>query len=204
MFKRARAFQQLGYRTAVLHDSDKIPTPDIKATFEASGGPTFAWRANRSIEEELFLSLSDGAALAMLEHAVLRRGEKPIDDQIRSVSEAKHTLASCRAKLTPEARAALGQASKAKQTSWYKSIPDMEAVARDIVGPDFEHSAASFMRTIAGLSRRRGDGSTRAQENLANGFSMPAKSSSPVTRLICGAHPIPSSGSNSMAQMAIA
>jgi len=159
VFKRARAFQQLGYRTAVLHDSDKIPTPDVKATFEANGGPTFAWQAKCSVEEDLFLSLSDGAALALLEDAVLRRGEKPIDDQVRSVSAAKCTLAACRSKLTPDARVALGLASKAKHTGWYKSITDMEAVARDIVAPDLEHCAAPFRLTIAGVFKWISDGS---------------------------------------------
>jgi hypothetical protein len=94
----------------------------------------------------------------MLQDAVLRRGEKPIDDQIRSVSGARHTLASCRANLTLEARAALGLASKAKHTGWYKSITDMEAVAREIVAPDFEHSAVSFQRTINGLFQWIDDG----------------------------------------------
>lgn len=158
VFKRARAFQQLGYRTAVLHDSDKIPTPDLKATFEANGGPTFAWQAKCSIEEELFLSLSDEAALALLENAVLRRGEKSIDDQIRSQSAGKHNLTSCRAKLTPEARAMLGLASKAKNSGWYKSITDMEAVAREIVAPDLDNCAASFRLTIAGVFQWISDG----------------------------------------------
>jgi putative ATP-dependent endonuclease of the OLD family len=158
VFKRARAFQQLGYRTAVLHDSDKIPTPDVKSTFEANNGHTFAWQANRSIEEELFLSLSDGAALALIEDAVLRRGEKPIDDHIRSVSAAKHSLASCRAQLTPEARAALGLASKAKQSGWYKSITDMEAVGRDIVAPDMQKCAAPLRQTIFAIFKWIADG----------------------------------------------
>ena len=54
--------------------------------------------------------------------------------------------------------AALGLASKAKQTGWYKSITDMEAVARDIVGPNFQHSAASFKNTIGGLFQWIADG----------------------------------------------
>jgi len=158
VFKRAHAFQQLGYRTAVLHDSDKIPTSEVKATIEANGGTTFAWQAPRSIEEELFQALSDGAALALLEYAVTRRGEKTIDDQIRSESAAKHTLASCRAKLTPESRATLGKASKGKKSGWYKSITDMEVAARDIIGPDLDKCAAPFQETIATVFKWIADG----------------------------------------------
>lgn len=158
VFKRARAFQQMGYRTAVLHDSDTIPTPDVKATFESDGGPTFAWQANCSLEQELFLSLSNGAALALLEDAVSRRGDKSIDDQIRSVSAAAHSLESCRANLTPDARRVVGLASKAKQTGWYKSITDMEGVARNIVAPDMKSCAASFQQTIAAIFKWIADG----------------------------------------------
>ncbi|MCZ8314398.1 ATP-binding protein [Phreatobacter sp.] len=159
VFKRARAFQLLGYRTAVLHDSDKIPTPDVKAAFEADGSPTFAWQENCSTEEELFLSLSDSAALALLENAVLRRSDKTIDDQIRSACAAKHSLASFRANLTTEARAILGLASKAKHSGWYKSISDMEVVARDIVAPDMQNCAAPLKTTIAGVFKWITDGS---------------------------------------------
>ncbi len=151
VFKRARSFQFLGYRTAVLHDSDKIPTPDIKAEIEAAGAPTFAWRQGCALEEELFLALPEPTAMKLLEYAVERRGEKAIDDQIRSASGAKHTLASCRASLTVEARTVLGKASKAKTSGWYKTVTDMEAVARDIVGPGAKGSAASLTKPINDL-----------------------------------------------------
>lgn len=151
VFKRARAFQLLGYRTAVLHDSDKIPTPDIKAEIEAAGGSTFAWRHGCALEEELFLALPESTALKMLEYAVERRGEHAIDAQIRSTSAAKHSLASCRASLTEEARTVLGLASKAKTSGWYKTVTDMEAVAYEIVGPGAKGSAASLTKPINDL-----------------------------------------------------
>jgi len=158
VFKRARAFQQLGYRTAVLHDSDKIPTPDVKGEFEAARGPTFAWREGCSLEEELFLALPERTALQLLDYAVERRGEQAIDAQIRSTSAGKFTLASCREGLTPEARSVLGKASKAKSSGWYKTLTDMETVARDIVGPGASNSAASFTGPINALTKWIADG----------------------------------------------
>jgi len=151
VFRRARAFQFLGYRTAVLHDNDKIPTPDIKAEFETAGGPTYAWRPGCALEEELFLALPEPAVQKMLEYAVSRRGEKAIDDQIRSASGAKHSLATCQANLTTEARTLLGKVSKAKTSGWYKTLSDMEAVARDIVGPGAKGADASLISPINGL-----------------------------------------------------
>ncbi|MBX9683041.1 MAG: ATP-binding protein [Hyphomicrobium sp.] len=158
VFKRARAIQLLGYRTAVLHDSDKIPTPDIKAEFETSGGPTFSWSAGCALEEELFLSLPEKTAQQLLNYAVERRGEKAIDDQIRSASNGKITLAGCRADLTQEMRTLLGKASKAKTSGWYKTISDMEVVARDIIGPGANGSAASLTGPINALTKWIADG----------------------------------------------
>ena len=151
VFTRARAFQLLGYRTAVLHDSDKIPTPDIKAEFETAGGPTYAWRPGCALEEELFLALPEPACQKMLEYAVSRRGEKAIDDQIRSASGAKHSLASCQAGLTTEARTVLGKVSKAKTSGWFKTLTDMEAVGRDIVGPGAKGADASLTSPLNAL-----------------------------------------------------
>ncbi len=162
VFKRALAFRNLGYRVAVLHDSDKISTPDIKTVFETRGGASFAWSAGCCLEEELFRSLSDASALAMLEQAVQRRGDKFIDDQIRSASAARHSLASCRAGLTAEARVIIGTASKAKSSGWYKSVSEMESVARDIVGPDLANAAKPFRDTIDGLFNWIADGAKRS------------------------------------------
>lgn len=151
VFKRARAFQMLGYRTAVLHDSDQIPTPDIKAEFEKGGGPTYAWRPGCALEEELFLALPEATVQRMLEYAVSRRGEKAIDDQIRSASGAKHSLASCQAGLTVEAREILGKVSKAKLSGWYKTLTDMEAVGRDIIAPGAKGADASLIVPLNSL-----------------------------------------------------
>lgn len=158
VFIRARAFQKLGYRTAVLHDSDKIPTPDVKLEFEAAGGSTFAWRVGCALEEELFLALPENTAFRLLDYAIERRGEQAIDAQIRSISAGKFTLASCRAGLTAEARGVLGKASKAKSSGWYKSLTDMETVARDIVAPGASGSAETFTGPIAALREWIADG----------------------------------------------
>ncbi len=160
VFKRARAFQLLGYRTAVLHDMDKIPTPDIKKEFEAAGGPTFAWRDGCALEEELFLGLPKATALKLLDYAVSRRGEDAIEQQLRSATSAKHTLASCRANLTDEARAVLGKVSKAKTSGWYKTLTDMEIVAREIVGPGSKGAAESFTKPVGGLLKWIADGAS--------------------------------------------
>src|SRR5208283_2777844 len=42
-FLRATAFQRLGYRTAVLRDDDKRPSPNVEEAFARLGG---AWRRN--------------------------------------------------------------------------------------------------------------------------------------------------------------
>lgn len=70
-FKRANAFKSLGYRVAVLRDSDVHPTPDVEAAFVADGaGTVFAWREDFALEDELFSSLSNPAVAALVDLAV--------------------------------------------------------------------------------------------------------------------------------------
>lgn len=58
-FRRAEAFQALGYRTAVLRDDDMKPTPAVEAAFIKGGGKVVAWWKDCALEDDLFLSLSD-------------------------------------------------------------------------------------------------------------------------------------------------
>jgi len=59
-FSRGIALQSLGYRTAILRDSDKPAPPGTEAAFVAGGGKVFAWGGGRALEQELFAALPDG------------------------------------------------------------------------------------------------------------------------------------------------
>ena len=91
-FKRAAVFQKLGYRTAILRDSDKTVAPEVQEAFTDADGTLIAWRKGRAIEDELFLSLTDDAIDEMIDRAVELHGEDLVDEHIKSASGGKTDL----------------------------------------------------------------------------------------------------------------
>ena len=151
-FKRAEVFQKLGYRTAILRDSDKAVAPEIEQAFTDADGKLIAWRKGRAIEDELFLSLTDDGVDELIDRAIELHGEDLVDEHIRSASDGKLDLERIRADgkmagYSDNVRATLGQASRFKKAGWFKSVTWMEDVARDIVGRDLPHADAEF-RTL--------------------------------------------------------
>jgi len=152
IYARANAFQSLGYRVAVLRDDDAQPDTTDEAAFTALGGAVFKWREGCALEDELFLGLSEQAALALLERAVDLLDQDLVDDHIRSASNGRHTYAACALALSPELRATLGAAARSKRGAWFKSVTKMEEVARTIVGPHHTTADDAFKATLGGLA----------------------------------------------------
>lgn len=148
IFKRGGVFQGLGYRVAALRDDDVKPTPELEQTFIEKGGKVTVWRDGRTLEDELFLSLSDNAIAQLLGVAIDLHGEDLIDANIRSASGGAWTLVASAAVLGPDIRAVYGKASRTKKAGWFKSVTWMERVARDIVGPDLKTCDQAFSSTI--------------------------------------------------------
>jgi putative ATP-dependent endonuclease of the OLD family len=151
--KRATAFRALGYPVATVRDDDKRPSAAVEAAFVAAGGTIFAWRDGRTLEDELFLSLTDGAVAKLVERAVELHGETLVNDHVKSASHNTTDLSAIRtAALTggvsAETRRLLGQAARAKKAGWFKSITLMEGVAMDIVGPDLENGDPEFRNVV--------------------------------------------------------
>lgn len=150
-FKRAEAFQALGYRVAVIRDDDKKPTAAVEDNFIGSGGAVIAWRDERALEDELFLSMADDAVARLVERAIDLHGEDLINDHIKSVSNNTKDLNAIRIELailgvSLDSRQILGKAARRRQAGWFKSVTWMEDVARDIVGPGLAGSDAGFKK----------------------------------------------------------
>ncbi len=153
VFKRAIPFQKLGYRVAVLRDSDTPATPDLESRIKAAGATMFAWREGCAVEAELFLSLSPEGVDGLIEYAIELKGEDLIDEHIKTASNNQTNLteiqAECFARhLSEESRMILAKAAKSRRGSWFKSVSAMEGAARDVVGPSLENSAAEFQGRI--------------------------------------------------------
>lgn len=156
IYKRATVFQTMGYRTAVVRDEDKSPTPGVEKAFIARGGEVVAWRDGRALEDELFLSLTKDGVRKMVDRAVEIHGEDLINEHIKSASKNGKDLKTIRAELektelTVESRQILGKAAKTKRQGWFKTVARMEDVARDIVGPDIKKADAGFRALVSRL-----------------------------------------------------
>lgn len=150
MLSRAQAFCTLGYRSALFRDDDKRPPAAKELDFELDGGKVFTWRDGKKIEVAIFDSIPPEAVGPLLEVALEDREEQSINDQLKTASKNKVTLAAIRAEvagdeLSPAARHALGEASG---KGWFKNISTMERVARDIIAPQAKKLDEEFRDAI--------------------------------------------------------
>jgi predicted ATPase len=148
-FKRATTFCALGYRAAVVRDDDTKPNDDVKAALIAASGKVTSWRDGRTLEDELFLSLTDAAVLKLVERAVELHGEELVNEHIKSASQNAKDLHGVRTEgsgngISPQTRQILGKAARTKKNGWFKSVSWMENIARDVIGPDLAHADAGF------------------------------------------------------------
>ena len=156
MFKRARVFQSLGYRTAVLRDSDVLPTPELEAAFRADGGSVFCWPEGRALEDELFLSLGETGIDALLRLAIELKEHDVVDAHIKTESGNAKNLGDIELErlltgYSNATRTLLGKASRKREARrcWFKSVSAMQAAAFGIIGPDLANADPQFQAMIS-------------------------------------------------------
>jgi putative ATP-dependent endonuclease of the OLD family len=160
-FKRANAFMSLGYRTAVLRDSDRDISPQVENAFREGGGTVFAWTAGRALEDELFLCLSSTGVGGLLEKAITLKEEAVINEHIKSASLNAIDLNAIQIELitdgiSDESSLVLAKAAKSG-AGWFKSVSAMEMIASDIIGPDLADATEDFFEKIAAIFKWTAD-----------------------------------------------
>lgn len=162
-FRRANAFLSLGYRTAVLRDSDAPMTPQLERTFTDGGGTVLSWSPGNALEDELFASLSDNGVDGLLAKAIELKETAHINEHIKSASDNEKDLEAIQTdaflEMSPENRNILAAAAKSG-AGWFKSISAMESVAREVIGPDMDSATDAFRRKIGAIFRWTADGET--------------------------------------------
>jgi len=140
MLDRALSFQSLGYRTAILKDSDVEGDSNAEQQLRNNGGEIFAWPESRALEDELFQSMTDSAVCKLVDLAVELKGESLVNEQIKSASNNDLDLSALSVQITPELRKVLGKAarSKSRPNGWFKTVGAMENAARNVIGPDLD------------------------------------------------------------------
>lgn len=162
-FKRAKAFQRLGYKVAVVQDNDKAPTLGIVNEFKDKGGALFCWREGLALEDELFLCLPTAAVTALLARAQELTEEGLVNSHIVTRSNGKMRLddvltEGARGEYSPETRRILGLSSRIRNAGWFKSITKMSDVAQDIIGPNWNETDGAFTNSVKNMiSWARGD-----------------------------------------------
>lgn len=155
-FKRAGAFHMLGYLSGIIRDDDVKATPGTSDTYIKAGGHLFEWRHGRTLEDELFLCLSDDAVIKLVDLAIEIHGEDLIDQHIKTTAKGSKSLNDLQMEalmddLSPETRHILGKAAQIKKNGWFKSISWMEEAARNIVGPDLDNAEPEFRLIIESI-----------------------------------------------------
>jgi predicted ATP-binding protein involved in virulence len=157
-FVRGSALLSLGYRVIVLVDSDKPPTQATVSSFVAAGGLFIAWRPGRALEDELFMSLDNGAISSLLHRAIELTEDGIVDAHIKTQSQGQATLNSVFGQgltdgYSDATRPLLGLASRKGKNGWFKSVTKFEGIARDIVGPNLNSAEPGFKDLVNDLFR---------------------------------------------------
>ena len=157
IYKRALPLINAGYRVAVLRDDDKSPDKDAEESFIDKGGRIFSWQEGHSIEDAIFLSVSDGEIFKIVDYAIKIHGDKLIEDHFQTVSQNKFSIADCEKIFSQgegtdeewvDAKEWISAASKTKSTPWFKNVSAMEYIGRKIIAPNLSESAPIFYQTI--------------------------------------------------------
>jgi len=153
-FSRANALQSLGYRVAILRDSDKPAPAAAEGSFLAGGGKVFAWGGGRALEQELFAALPDGPAGKLLELAIEIKDRALVEAHVKTISNGTTSLDDLEMEALLDgfslaSRILLGNA--AARFGWLKTITAMEIAGRTIVGPAYDKTDASLTGVMDGV-----------------------------------------------------
>ncbi len=136
LFNCARIFANLGYRVAILMDSDVPTAPATLTDMQTLGVNIFRWPQSHSTESVLFNYVPATSIQALLSIACEWKTSDAVDDRIRKVSDGTYTLELCRNQFQDQMRPFLAQASG--DGSWYKDIEPAERVMREVVAPNWQ------------------------------------------------------------------
>lgn len=152
-FARGTALRKLGYRVLVFIDADKPASAGVAESYLATGGQLLTWRNGLTLEDELFRHLSMSAVDALMAKAKELVGTELMNQHIQTRSDGHATLDSVETErlmngYSVNVRALLGQASRIRNSGWFKSLTCYQEIALDIVGPSLPHAEPDFKGVI--------------------------------------------------------
>lgn len=150
-FKRAEVFAKLGYKTALLKDSDITGAAHRRQTEACrnSGVAIFEWGEELSTEGALLKWCPLEMIRDIVALAADLNGEERVDRHIQNCSQEVYNFEACTDEPVNEMRAAVAMA--AGNYGWFKTIGKAEALAEQIVAPEILKFHEGFRSTIRGL-----------------------------------------------------
>lgn len=150
MLQRALSFARAGYRTGLLHDSDKeLDAGELRA-LDAAGVTRFYWDEPHTTEMQIFASIADDAVPRLVELARGWNGTDSVNDQIRARRPELDLAFDDPFGYSAVERQALGAA--ATKGKWFKTVSYAETIGREVIGPFL---AGSDGRLIAAIDELR-------------------------------------------------
>lgn len=153
----ALGLARLGFRVALLRDSDKT-SPEHETPFLSAGGGVFCWKEGFATEDQLFASVPADALPALLRIADNHHTAERVASHLGAHGLKREGVAAVRAEPEGHRR---DLAKAARSGEWFKRIDFGEDVGRLVVGPELHRCAGELRSTIEALWRwfaANGDG----------------------------------------------
>lgn len=159
-FKRSEVFARLGYKTALLKDSDITSAAHRRQTeaCRESGVSIFEWGEELSTEGALLRWCPLEMISDIVTLAAELNGREKVDQHIQNCSGQAYNFNSCINEPADEMRAAL--ATAAGNYSWFKTIGKAEVLAERVVAPairSFEPEFRNIIRELRDWAADNGD-----------------------------------------------
>lgn len=150
-FSRGSALLKLGYRVLVFIDADKPASAGVADAYIELGGIVLTWRSGLTLEDELFRSLSTEAVDALIAKAKDLVGADLINQHIQTKSDGRTSLDNVEMEriisgYSVRTRELLGQASRIRNSGWFKSLTCYQEIALKIVGPTLPQAESALKR----------------------------------------------------------
>lgn len=149
IYQKAKPFNRLGYRTAILRDDDEQPKKMDEDSFKNSRGSVFKWSNGRALEDELFVCVSDHAVRELCNLAIKIHGRDKISSHLASACSSSINLDMWLERIDDDRRTKIAKA--AKSGKWFKRISYMEQAAKDIVAPDLPNIRENLRSVVVGV-----------------------------------------------------
>lgn len=146
--KAALGLARLGFRVALLRDSDKT-APEHEAPLVAAGGSIFRWKDGFATEDQLFESVPWDLLPTLIQIASRHHTAEKVNSHLGAHGLKREDIDALLAAPGDAHRAVLAKAARSGE--WFKRIDFAEDVGRHVVGPHLRRCTGELRSMLEGL-----------------------------------------------------